>query len=237
MRPTIFQPFFKRKPIAAMSNPPPGQSTTEPKRSRKILPVRRPLFAPGPQPIIYRYTQQFRQETQGGLIPATWGPRVTARLAELLAIGVPFNLLYDFIFTFVPEDWLTLGLPAIGRDFLFWLVFALVTTLTAGGSRASFGKRLFNLKVAGQFNRRVPLGRFFLREILVIYSLTSSYQSVNLLILSGLDQLPGLNLLYLPGFALGLGCLPLFLNPPHPTLLDRLFKTQVVIADLQKLLG
>ncbi len=221
-----------------MINPPSRQSTAPPKRSSKALPVRSPLFAPAPRPVVYRYTQEFRQQTQGGLIPATWGPRLLARLLELLVIGIPFNLLYDFIFlTFVPEDWLAVGLPAIGRDVIFWLVFALVTTLTVGRSGASFGKRLLNLKVAGQFNRRLPPGLFFLRETLVVYSLTCTYQTVNLLIISGPLRLLDFNLLYLPGFALGLACLPLFLNPPRPTLLDRLFKTQVVIADPQKLLG
>jgi hypothetical protein len=96
---------------------------------------------------------------------------------------------------------------------------------------------MLNLKVAGQYNRRVPPGAFFLREALVIYSLTCTYQTVNLLILSGPTRFLDLNLLYLPGFGLGLGCLPLFLNPPRAGLIDRLFKTQVVIANLQKLVG
>ena len=219
-----------------MSNPPPSQSTTAPKQPRKVLPGRRPLYAPAPRPVAYRYTQQFRQYIQGNFIQATWGPRLVARLLELLVIGVPFNLLYNFIFTFVPEDWLTFNLPDFLRAVIFWLIFALVTTLTAGRNGASFGKRLFNLKAAGQFNQRLPLGLFFLRETLVIYSLTSFYQTINLVILYGPLELLGLNLLYLPGFAVGLGGLPLFLNPPRPTLHDRLFKTHVIIANTQKLL-
>jgi hypothetical protein len=221
-----------------MNNPTSRQSAAPTKRPDKTLPVRRPVFAPAPRPVVYRYTRQFQQQTQGGPIPATWGPRLVARLLELLVIGVPFNLLYDFFFlNFVPEDWQAIGLPEIGRDVIFWLVFAFVTTLTGGRSGSSFGKKLLNLKVAGMFNRRLPPGLFFLREALVIYSLTCSYQTINLLILSGPLRFLGLELLYLPGFGLGLGCLPLFLNPPRLALLDRLFKTQVVIADNQKLLG
>lgn len=220
-----------------MSNQPPRQPTATPKRTRHTLPVRRPLFSPGPQPVVYRYTRQFREQIQGGPLAATWGPRLVARLLELLVIGVPFNLLYDFLFTFVPEDWYSLNLPLVFRSIIFWLVFAALTTLTAGRTRASFGKRLLNLKVVGTFNRPVSLGLFFLRELAVIYSLTAFYQTVNILLLLQFDRLLGPDLLYLPGFGLGLGFWPVFLNPPRPALLDRLFKTQVVVADTQKLLG
>lgn len=185
--------------------------------------------------MVYRYTQKFRQEWQTGPTPATWGPRLVAMLIDLGVIGVPFNLVYNLIFTIVPEDWLNIGLPAIGRDVVFWLVFGLVTALTANRWGASLGKKLMNLQVVRPGNSRLPFLLFFLRETLVAYTLVSFYQIVNFLILSGLDFLRDFNWVYLPGFILGLGCLPLFLNPPRPTLHDRLFKTTVVIADPQKL--
>jgi uncharacterized RDD family membrane protein YckC len=189
--------------------------------------------------VAYPYTQAFWQQTQGQAVRATWGPRLLARLVELLVIAVPFNLLYDFIFTFVPPEWLDLQWPAIGRDVIFWLVFPLVTTLTAGRSRTTFGKKLLNLRLAGPFNQPLSLGRLFLREFLVIYTITATYQAVNQLILNGpqgfFSELT--LLLYLPAVLLAVGCLPLFRNPPRLTWIDQFFQTQVVIADLKKLIG
>ena len=219
-----------------MSNPTSSQPGPPAPRPGN-LPPPSPARASTPLPVVYRYTQQFRQEWQNGPFPATWGPRLVAVLIDLVVIGVPFNLLYNFVFTFVPEDWLNIGLPPIGRELIFWLVFGLVTALTATWSGASPGKKLLNLKVAGPGNAPLSFSRFFLRETLVIYSLISLYQLINLLLLTGLSQLTGFNLLYLPGAIVGLGCLSLLLTPPRPTLHDRLFKTGVVIADPQKILA
>lgn len=219
-----------------MTNPTsPQPRKLSPARSQRVAPKLAPRPV-APVPVVYRYTQQFRQEWQSGPVAATWGPRLVARLLELVLIGLPFNLLYNLIFLVVPESWLDLGLPPIGRDVIFWLVFALVTTLTALVWRASFGKRLLNLKVV-RGSSPLPLALFFLREVLVIYSLVSLYAVVNFLLLSGLSQFTDFNLLYLPGAVFGLGSLPLFLNPPRPTLHDRVFKTQVVVADPQKILA
>jgi hypothetical protein len=220
-----------------MPEPLTPQSAPAPESPGKNSPGR-PVFAPRPRRVAYRYTQAFWQQTQGQLIRATWGPRLLARLVELLVISVPFNLLYDFIFTFVPPEWLDLQLPALGRNVIFWLVFSLITTLTAGRSRTTFGKKLLNLRLAGPFNQPLPLPRLFLREFLVIYTITATYLAINQLLLNGPESLiQGLTFIYLPAILLAAGCLPLFRNPPRLTWIDQFFQTQVVIADPKKLIG
>ena len=220
-----------------MPEPLTRQPAPAPKSPGKNSPVR-PVFAPRPRRVAYHYTQAFWQQTQGQLVRATWGPRLLARLLELLVIGVPFNLLYEFIFRFIPQEWLDLQLPALGRDAIFWLFFTLIMTLTAGRSRATFGKKLLNLRLAGPFNQPLSLGRLFLREFLVIYTITATYQALNQFILNGPESLiQGLTFIYLPAVPLPAGCLPLFRNPPRLTWIDQFFQTQVVIADLKKLIG
>lgn len=181
--------------------------------------------------MVYRYTQKFRQEWLTGAPLATWGPRLVALLVDFLVVSGPFNLLINFVSGFLPPDLPELPLS---RDLLLWLVFGLVTTLTTRQAGASLGKKLLNLRVAPQQNSRLSLGRLFLRETLVGYILVSFYQVINLFMLFGPGFLSGANLLYGPGFILGLGGGPLFLNPPRLPLHDRLFKTKVVIADMQK---
>lgn len=208
-----------------MNNPTPSQPGSPPPVHGDVS--TRPVAAPAP--VVYRYTQKFRQEWQHGAPTATWGTRLVALLVDFLVIGLPFNLLYNFIFGFLPEE-----LPPIGRNLLFWLVFGLVTSLCAYRFGASPGKKLMNLVVVRQSHTRLSFLQLFLRETLVGYSLVSLYVVVNFLMLSGLNFLHGFNLLYLPGPILALGGLPLFLGKPRPPLHDRLFKTTVVIADMQK---
>ncbi len=227
--------FKQKESPSRMSNPPSPQPGRPSPNSGRILSNRPASPGHAPAPVVYRYTQEFRQKWQTGAFLASWGPRLVALLIDLGVIGIPFNLLYNFILTFVPLDWLTINQISIGHDVLLWLVFGLITALTATLSGASLGKKLLNLQVVRQGNSRLPFGLFFLRETLVIYSLVSFYQVINYLLLSGLAFFKDYNFLYVPGFILGLGCLPLFLNPPHLPLHDRLFKTKVVIADPQKL--
>jgi uncharacterized RDD family membrane protein YckC len=213
-----------------MSNPtPPPYPRRSPAPGSPAVPAR-PVV--GQAPVVYRYTQKFRQEWLAGAPLATWGPRVVALLVDFLVVSVPFNLVIDFVSGFLPE-----GLPQLplSRDLLLWLVFGLATSLTANRVGASLGKKLMNLQVAPQLYSRRPLIQSFLRETLVCYMLVSFYQVINFLMLSGLGFLFNYNLLYLPGFILGLGCWPLFLNPPRLPLHDRFFKTKVVIADTQKI--
>ncbi len=172
------------------------------------------------------------QEWLVGAPLATWGPRLVALLVDFLVVSVPFNLIINFISGLLPED---LPQLPLSRDLLLWLVFGLVTGLTANLTGASPGKKLMNLQVVAQGYSGLPLIKLFLRESLICYMLVSFYQVINLALLSGLSFLFGSNLLYLPGFILGLGCLPLFLNPPRLPLHDRFFKTKVVIADMQKI--
>ena len=196
---------------------------------------------------VYRYTQQFMQE-RSRLRQATWGPRFVATLIDFLLIGIPFNLLGNLIWlqrTFTDSnastdsttgDGLTLGLPVEWHNLLWVVVFGLYVWLSTNILGATLGKRLMNLKVISEEGSPLARLKILARGILVGYGVISlGVVGWSIVLPLKFDLLLGLNLLFLPGFILGLGFLLVLFDPQRQGLHDKIVKSYVVIADLNRI--
>jgi uncharacterized RDD family membrane protein YckC len=196
---------------------------------------------------VYRYTQQFMQEGSR-LRQATWGPRFVATLIDFVLVGVPFNLLGNLIWlqrTFTdsnaPTDStsseiLTIGLPVEWHNLLWAVVFGLYVWFCSNLLGATLGNRWMNLKIISEDGSPLPRLKSFARGALVGYGLISlGVVGWSILLPLKFDLLLGLNLLFLPGFVLGVGFLWVLFDPQRQGLHDKIVKSYVVIADLNRI--
>lgn len=171
---------------------------------------------PGPPPRpYYPYTERFLREEASQLLRATWGPRLVAFLVDFLLVAVPFNLLGNLLWisktvtiseatTEAARIEQTLGIPVELHNLLWFLVFGLYATLVSRRQGATVGKRWMNLKVVHQDGSPLSTRDLFLRY-------TIGYG--------------------LSGLIVGIGFLLAFVDKERQALHDKIFKTQVVIAD------
>ncbi len=224
-----------------MSNPnyPKQSGYTQPTRSK-----------PGPNQTaapVYRYTQQFLQEGSQSRL-ATWGPRLSAFLIDFVLVSIPFNVLGNLIWiqrAIVPSgtntdstntDVTTIGLTYEFHNLLWGLVFGLYVLLATRIWGATVGNRMLNLEVVNADG--APLSRLllFLRASLVCYAVVSSFIVWWGAVLPlKFDVLLSWNAIFIPGFFLGLGFFLVLFDPHKQTLIDKFFKSQVVIDDLSRI--
>jgi uncharacterized RDD family membrane protein YckC len=196
---------------------------------------------------VYRYTQQFLQE-RSKLRQATWGPRLVALLIDFVLVGIPFNILGNIIWlkrTILPTgastdgasvDTFTIGIDYQFHNLLWALAFGLCAVVVASFLGETLGKRFMNLKVVSEDGKPLNIALRFARAALVAYSLISlGLIGWGVVLPLKFDALLGLNLLFVPGFVVGLGFLLTIFDAQKQTLHDKIVKSYVVIADLTKL--
>ncbi len=212
-----------------------------PKPRRVVPPAQPPATLPE-----YRYTRQFLREGSA-FRQATWGPRFVALAIDFALISIPFNLLGNLLWlektiqsSNVEADKITdavvIGLP-IYLHYLLWpLVFAIYTVLATQRFGATLGNYAMNLKIVGEDGRVLGWRLLLARAYLLGYGLVSlGLISLKILLPVRFNDLLGVNLLFVPGFFLGLGCLWVIFDKNKQTLHDKIVKSRVVIADLKRI--
>ena len=191
---------------------------------------------------VYRYTQQFLQEA-GHLRRATWGPRAVATLVDFAIIAIPFNILGNLLWlehTYGASSdeatgaaysaGITVGLPLPIHNLLWIVAFALYASFTTLWFGATPGKRWMNLKVIKDNGESLNLlGLLYRYSFLYISNLP-------ILVFIAVTFVLGINWGYiLAGVVLVVDFGYSLRNSQSKTFHDKLFGTQVIIADPMKI--
>ena len=191
---------------------------------------------------VYRYTQQYLQEA-GRLQRATWGPRVVATLVDFAIIAIPFNILGSLFWlehTYGASSdeatgaaysaGITVGLPLPLHNLLWIVVFALYASLTTLRFGATPGKRWMNLKVIKDNGENLNLRNLLSRYSFIYIS------NLPILVFIIITFLIGINWGYiLAGVVLVIDFGYSLRDSQNKTFHDKLFGTQVIIADVMKI--